>query len=145
MVGHGGSSAGSYLADHTSHTPSHCALIVVTSTVRVNWRTNSVTSRIDSSWLACTCTSPCPLTVEYPPTDDQYWAFSPKIQGQIFSPWIILIPKWYMSTEHEGSEFEEFQTDRQTEFAVSYYGKNHSPFPSPHLPPAFHFFCPCYH
>ena len=35
MVGHGGSSAGSYLADPTSSIPSHCASIVTTSTVRV--------------------------------------------------------------------------------------------------------------
>ena len=37
MVGHGGSSAGSYLADPTSPIPSHCASIVVTSTVRVKY------------------------------------------------------------------------------------------------------------
>ena len=36
MVGHGGSSAGSYLADPTSPIPSHCASIAVTSTLRVN-------------------------------------------------------------------------------------------------------------
>ena len=36
MVGHGGSSAGLYLADPTSPIPFHCASIVVTSTVRVN-------------------------------------------------------------------------------------------------------------
>ena len=36
MVGHGGSSAGSYLADPTSPISSHCASIVVTSTLRVN-------------------------------------------------------------------------------------------------------------
>ena len=36
MVGHGGSNAGSYLADPTSPIPSHCALIVATSTLRVN-------------------------------------------------------------------------------------------------------------
>ena len=36
MVGHGGSSAGSYLADPTSPIPSHCASIVMTSTLRVN-------------------------------------------------------------------------------------------------------------
>ena len=35
MVGHGGSSAGSYLADPTSPIPSHCASVVVTSTLRV--------------------------------------------------------------------------------------------------------------
>ena len=35
MVEHGGSSAGSYLTDPTSPIPSHCASIVVTSTVRV--------------------------------------------------------------------------------------------------------------
>ena len=36
MVGHGGSSAGSYLADPTSPIPSHCASIITTSTLRVN-------------------------------------------------------------------------------------------------------------
>ena len=36
MVGHGGSSAGSYLADPTYPILSHCASIVVTSTLRVN-------------------------------------------------------------------------------------------------------------
>ena len=36
MVGHGGSSAGSHLADPTSPIPSHCASIVATSTLRVN-------------------------------------------------------------------------------------------------------------
>ena len=36
MVGHGGSSAGSYLADPTSPIPSHCASIVATSTLKVN-------------------------------------------------------------------------------------------------------------
>ena len=35
MVGHGGSSASSYLADPTSPIPSHCASIVATSTLRV--------------------------------------------------------------------------------------------------------------
>ena len=35
MVGHGGSSAGSYLADPTSHILSHCASIVATRTLRV--------------------------------------------------------------------------------------------------------------
>ena len=35
MVGHGGSSAGSYLADPTSPIPSHCASIAATSTLRV--------------------------------------------------------------------------------------------------------------
>ena len=34
MVGHGGSSAGSYLANPTSPIPSHCASIVATSTLR---------------------------------------------------------------------------------------------------------------
>ena len=35
MVGRGGSSAGSYLADPIPPIPSHCASIVVTSTLRV--------------------------------------------------------------------------------------------------------------
>ena len=37
MVGHGGSSAGSYLANPTSPIPCHCPSIVATSTVRVNY------------------------------------------------------------------------------------------------------------
>ena len=36
MVRNGGSSAGSHLANPTSPIPSHCASIVVTSTLRVN-------------------------------------------------------------------------------------------------------------
>ena len=40
MVGHGGSSAGSYLADPTSLIPSHCASIVTTSTLRVKYLTS---------------------------------------------------------------------------------------------------------
>ena len=36
MIGHGGSSASSYLADPTSPIPSHCASIDATNTVRVN-------------------------------------------------------------------------------------------------------------
>ena len=36
MVGHGGCSAGSYLADPTSLIPSHCASVVATSTLRVS-------------------------------------------------------------------------------------------------------------
>ena len=39
MVGHGGNSAGSYLADPTSPIPSHCASVVATSTLRVNGQT----------------------------------------------------------------------------------------------------------
>ena len=41
MVGHGGSSAGSYLADPASPIPFHCASIVATSTVGVNKKQNS--------------------------------------------------------------------------------------------------------
>ena len=45
MVGHGGSSAGSYLADPTSPIPSHCASIIVTSTLRVNILTIHITQK----------------------------------------------------------------------------------------------------
>ena len=37
MVGHGGSSAGSYLADPTFPIPSHCASTVATSTLRIKF------------------------------------------------------------------------------------------------------------
>ena len=43
MVGHGGSCAGSYLADPTSPIPSHCVSIVVTSALRVNDKSMSIT------------------------------------------------------------------------------------------------------
>ena len=42
MVGHGGSSAGSYLADPTSPIPFHCASIVVTSTLRAKMNTSAI-------------------------------------------------------------------------------------------------------
>ena len=50
MAGHGGSSAGSYLADPTSPIPSHCASIVATNTVRVNhkWIRHGVRIHDDS-------------------------------------------------------------------------------------------------
>ena len=35
MLGHGGSSAGSYLADPTSPIPSHCAVIILFQSVAV--------------------------------------------------------------------------------------------------------------
>ena len=59
MVGHGGSSAGSYLADPTSPTPSHCASIVVTSTLRVNMKTNhanfhSISNHLQESYRSDT-------------------------------------------------------------------------------------------
>ena len=50
MVGHLGSSAGSYIAYPTSPIPSHCATIVTTSTLRVdtcnNWGADFVTQEI---------------------------------------------------------------------------------------------------
>ena len=46
MVGHVGSSAGSYLADPTSPIPSHCASIVMTSTVRVGLRGDLLCVRV---------------------------------------------------------------------------------------------------
>ena len=50
MVRHGGSSAGSYLADPTSPIPSHCASIVATSTVRVN-----SSEQIQLVYINCPC------------------------------------------------------------------------------------------
>ena len=65
MVGHGGSSAGLYLADPTSPIPSHCASIVVTSTLRVNMFTISHEGRTTKNYpftvlnlipaLQCSC------------------------------------------------------------------------------------------
>ena len=49
MVGYGGSSAGSYLADPTSPIPSHCASVVLTSTLRVNKLLTRVLSKAHTS------------------------------------------------------------------------------------------------
>ena len=49
MVGHWGSSAGSYLADPTSPIPSHCASIVVSSTLRVKWKPGTANIVINHS------------------------------------------------------------------------------------------------
>ena len=56
MVGHGGSSAGSYLADPTSPIPSHCASIVVTSTLRVKQDIIWVSFPLVHFIILCTCT-----------------------------------------------------------------------------------------
>ena len=53
MIGHGGSSAGLYLANTTSPIPSHCASIVATSTVRVNVETTINKTINLMSYLAC--------------------------------------------------------------------------------------------
>ena len=54
MVGHGVSSAGSYLADPTSPIPSHCVSIVVTSTLRVKISCNGQVGNLEhfseSTW-----------------------------------------------------------------------------------------------
>ena len=47
MVGHRGSSAGSYLTDPTSPIPSHCASIVVTSTLRVKRISSTPTKHVN--------------------------------------------------------------------------------------------------
>ena len=60
MVGYGGSSAGSYLTDPTSPIPSHCASIVVTSTLRVNrkpWCISAHCTYFFSCHDFCLCSS----------------------------------------------------------------------------------------
>ena len=52
MVGHGGSSAGSYLADPTSPIPSHCASIVTTNTLRLKMGGHShIVTHVDDLFL----------------------------------------------------------------------------------------------
>ena len=58
MVGHGGSSAGSYLADPTSPIPSHCASVVVTSTLRVKSNALSIRLHVLSHNKAAVKTEP---------------------------------------------------------------------------------------
>ena len=61
MVGHGGSSASSYLADPTSPIPSHCASIVATSTVRVKDKDGLLLGNIRNSLSS----SRLPIEVQY--------------------------------------------------------------------------------
>ena len=49
MVGNGGSSAGSYLADLASPIPSHCASIVATSTLRVIYLPSSTAPNVSNN------------------------------------------------------------------------------------------------
>ena len=54
MVGHGGSSASSYLADPTSPIPSHCASIIATGTLIANMYSRSFQNvfLIDIHWIS---------------------------------------------------------------------------------------------
>ena len=85
MVGHGGSSAGSYLANPTSPIPSHGASVVTTSTVRVNLFTFihfSVCPHC-ALWTACTQKS------EYYEITAFIWPIVWKItSGAVFVPHI---------------------------------------------------------
>ena len=62
MVGHGGSSAGSYLADPTSPIPSHCASIVVTSTSRV--KQHKTKSPLIPLFIVSAIMQPHPIVIE---------------------------------------------------------------------------------
>ena len=78
MVGHGGSSAGSYIADPTSPIPSHCASIVTTSTARVKRISSHLSEyvaviihcKLPSGWALYNKYSHCPcspsLTITLP-------------------------------------------------------------------------------
>ena len=62
MVGHGGSSAGSYLADSTSPIPSHCASIVAASTLRVKPYLSTQNYEI-CKILTCNPQAECPFYI----------------------------------------------------------------------------------
>ena len=66
MVGHGGSSAGSYLADPTSPIPFHCASIVVTSTLRVNSRESTSASIRRWSCIVAWCQATDISSADFP-------------------------------------------------------------------------------
>ena len=74
MVGHDGSNAGSYLDDPTSPIPSHCASIVMSSTLRVNKYKNAYRLIM---W------TPAPCTVQYTQFMEQHIQ-NPKNLGGIW-------------------------------------------------------------
>ena len=84
MVGHGGSSAGSYLADPTSPIPSHCASIVVTSTLRVNPHSSEYTAHENEhSQLVEHSTI---LVIPHDTSNSIYYdAFYTRLREQVFS------------------------------------------------------------
>ena len=80
MVGHGGSSAGSYLANPTSPIPSQCVSIVATSTVRVNiWKHVTCDEALDSSSGMIQCSIP------------HYWSCV-EVSGKLFIPYCVCLP-----------------------------------------------------
>ena len=88
MVGHGGSSAGSYLADPTSPIPSHCASIVVTSTLRVSIALNNFTSSSQIQTWSRKASS-CGFHLLPVPSDPFALPFTPSsdpLRGPIFVP-----------------------------------------------------------
>ena len=56
MVGHGGSSAGSYVADPTSPIPSHCASIAATNIYKLILAMDFIYMYWLVGWLSCLMT-----------------------------------------------------------------------------------------
>ena len=105
MVGHGGSSAGSYLADPTSPIPSHCAVIilfkkcpsvsiVVTSTLRVNTQAVSAETTygplLKGLWSLRLFTS----MLEFQPNHPDSWVTrmkASKLKTELAVDWILYL------------------------------------------------------
>ena len=122
MVGHGGSSAGSYLADPTSPIPSHCASIVVTSTVRVKntiiicssgitWELLHLLDYSDY-WLSPQFDYiPLPLDARTERTRIRWWQMAPTSSSLDFEPSAWTLEDVYIGgTEINPSElYEDFE------------------------------------
>ena len=98
MVGHGGSSAGSYLADSTSPIPSHCASIVATSTERVDGSTVLVWNHFCRLYFLTRCLNDLiHATIVFWRRPDQT-VLASSIEVYIYFLWILVsvkIFKWY--------------------------------------------------
>ena len=106
MVRHRGSGAGSYLADPTSPSPSHCASIVATSTLRVNplpTPNDSTCNFLPVHWSSFYPPCLCSVNVQGPLSDLQsplipsYSPVSLKPQIHMHSPSLLsrsTIPLW---------------------------------------------------
>ena len=77
MVGHGGSSAGLYLANPTSPIPSHCASTVATSTVRVTKLPLTKPCLVTDGWVVTAGISVTWSVLSWPPDDLEVMSSNP--------------------------------------------------------------------
>ena len=115
MVGHGGSSAGSYLADPTSLIPSHCASIVATSTLRVKNTSVHLTAIIICQDVPFLCEFPALLALHKKSTMHQVTTMLATSKNVLLPGHNHLLttgthdPTLWLSPEHQRVKDDQYQ------------------------------------